>query len=91
MIYLHHMTGKRYQQRGENAELDLLRIKMIQRGLTYRDLAAKVGRKPQRIANVLSGSDRTWPIRSDINRALRSKVFRKPKNTRRQRPRHTKT
>jgi hypothetical protein len=79
------MTGKRYQQRGKNAELDLLRIKMIERGLTYRDLAAMAGKKPQRVANVLSGSDRTWPIRAAINRALRSKLFSKPKNTRRQR------
>jgi hypothetical protein len=68
----------RKQRRGENLESDELRIEMIRRGLTYRDLAKIVGTVPQRIANVLSYSDRTWPIRAAINRALRKRIFRKP-------------
>ena len=72
------MTGNRYQQRGKNVELDLLRIVMIQRALTCRDLAVLAGKNPQRIANVLSSWDRTWPIRAAINRALKRKIFRKP-------------
>ena len=73
----------RYQQRGKIAELDLFRIELILRGLTYRDVAAMVGKKPQRIANVQSGSDRSWPIRAAINRALKQKLFVKPRNARR--------
>jgi hypothetical protein len=79
------MTGKRYQQRGKKAELDLLRIVMIQRGLTYRQVAALAGKTPQRIANVLSGSDGSWPIRAQINRCLRRRIFQKPAKGRRPR------
>jgi hypothetical protein len=72
------MTVKRTQRRGKNIESDSLRIEMIRRGLTYRDLAQIIGVVPQRVANVLCFSDHTWPIRRAINRALRMKIFRKP-------------
>jgi hypothetical protein len=81
-IIMRRVNGKRYQQRGRNLELDTLRIEMIRRGLTYRDLAALVKTQPQRIANILSGSDRTWPLRARINRLLRKRIFAKPANTR---------
>jgi hypothetical protein len=70
---------------GQNTSLDQLRIEMIKRGLGYRDLAALAGKSHRRIANVLAGNDRTWPIRAAINRALRSRIFSKPSNTRRRR------
>ena len=72
------MAVQRTQRSGKNLESDLLRIEMIRRGLTYRDLALMVDTVPQRITNVLCFSDRTWPIRGAINRALRMKIFRKP-------------
>jgi hypothetical protein len=72
------MTVKRYQRVGKNQESDDLRIEMIRRGITYRELAEMVGKGPQRVANVLAYSDRTWPIRAAINRALHKKIFRKP-------------
>jgi hypothetical protein len=77
-------AGKRYQYRGKDVEVDALRIEMIKRGLTYRDLAAKTRKQPQRIANVLAGSDTTWPIRVSINRALKMRIFRVPHRKRQQ-------
>jgi hypothetical protein len=77
------MFGNHYQNRGKNIELDELRIEIIRRGLTYKQLAQMTGRKPQQVANVLSGSNTSWPIRAQINRALRKKVFTKPLRRRR--------
>lgn len=70
-------TIKSKQKRDRLADADLLRIAMIQLGLTYRDLAALVGKPPQRVANVLSGNDRSWPIRAAINRAMRQRILHK--------------
>jgi alkylated DNA nucleotide flippase Atl1 len=72
------MAVNRKQRRGKNLEADILRIEMIRRALTYRDLARMVGTIPQRVANVLSGSDRTWPIRRALNRVLRQRIFANP-------------
>jgi len=61
----------------------MLRIEMIRRVLTYHDLAKLAGIVPQRVANLLSNNDRSWPMRAKINQALRMKIFHKPGNTRR--------
>jgi hypothetical protein len=88
-LFCHPVNGMHYQKRcqrvGKNVEADRCRIEMIRRGLTFRDLAAMVGRKPQQVANLLSGSNNTWPIRAQINRALRRRIFLKPKSARRRR------
>lgn len=78
MLCFCEMAVKRQQRRGKNLECDELRIEMIRRGLTYRDLARMVSVGAPRIANVLSFSDRTWPIRAKINQALRKRIFYKP-------------
>jgi hypothetical protein len=69
------MNVIRSQTRGKNIELDELRIEMIRRGLTYRQLAEIIGRDKQQVANVLTGNNPSWPIRAAINRALRKRIF----------------
>jgi hypothetical protein len=66
----------------KNLESDKLRIEMIMRGLSTAEMAKMVGTIRQRILNVLSFSDRTWPIRARINRTLKKRIFsRQPHRT----------
>ena len=71
------------RQAQENSGAAKLRIALITRRMTSADLAAMMGKSPRRVHNVLCNNDRTWPIRAAINRALRSKIFAKPRRPRR--------
>lgn len=54
---------------------------MIQRGLSYTDVAKMAGIDPRYVANVLAHNSNTWPPCSAINRAMGSKIFSKQKHT----------
>jgi len=57
----------------------MLRVEMLRRGIDHRELAAMIGYPPCRTANLLCGADTTWPLRRAINKALKMKIFAKPK------------
>jgi transcriptional regulator with XRE-family HTH domain len=52
-----------------------LKIRMLQRRLTYQDVAKMAGIHPRVVSNVLCGNDRNWPPRDAINRAFVEKIF----------------
>jgi hypothetical protein len=54
-----------------------LKIRLLQRGLNYRDLAKMTGRSPGLIANLLCGNDPYWPGRAAVNAALGEPIFSK--------------
>lgn len=64
-----------------------LKIRMLQRRLTYRDVARMAGIHPRVVSNVLCGNDRNWPPREAINRAFAEKIFvNRPRPRARQKP-----
>lgn len=71
---------RKYQPSSGSIEVHTLRIVMAERGLKRADLVRLTGHSPQRISNVLTGSDTSWPIRSRINQVLGARIFLKPKS-----------
>jgi hypothetical protein len=61
----------------EKRALVTLKIRLLERGWDYRDLAKATKRNPRYVANVISGNDPWWPVRAAINRALGEKIFTK--------------
>jgi len=55
-----------------------LKVRMLQRRLTYKDLAQMAELNPRVVSNVMCGNDRNWPPRAAINRALKERIFSKP-------------
>lgn len=61
----------------DEKERTALKIRLLQRGLNYRDLAKMTGRSQGSIANLLCGNDCYWPARSAVNAVLGELIFSK--------------
>jgi hypothetical protein len=55
-----------------------VKIRLLERGWTYKDLARKIGRDAKQVGNVIYGNTTSWPIRKAINAVLRESIFPKP-------------
>lgn len=55
---------------------------MLQRRLTYKDVAMMAKINPRVVSNVMCGNDTNWPPRDAINRAFAEKIFAKPPRSR---------
>lgn len=75
-------TEKPEQLKG-GLESQSLRIEMAARGFKVGGLAKLAGLKRRIVSNVLTGNNAAWPPRAAINRALRKKIFHRPRTARR--------
>jgi transcriptional regulator with XRE-family HTH domain len=60
-----------------------LKVRMLQRRLTYQDVADMAKLNARVVSNVMCGNNTDWPPRAAINRALREKIFKAPSARRR--------
>jgi len=71
-------TGEVKKSDRAQKERIALRVQLIRRRWTYRDLAQRVKCHPGYIANLFCGDNPFWPIRAKINRVLGGDIFKKP-------------
>jgi hypothetical protein len=60
-----------------------VKIRLLERGWTYKMLAARIKRDAKQVGNVLYGNTFSWPIRKAVNQALGEKIFSRPPSSRR--------
>ncbi len=70
-------SGKVKKVNGLQSERIALKISLLRRSWTYKDLARTIKVHPGYIANLFCGGNPWWPVRAAINRALGEQIFTK--------------